>query len=191
MDQDLATERLEIRLTPTEKAYLNDAAKKKGLTITDYIKVSSIHRPKTNTEMHKLYKEIMRSKKLRVKQILNRRESYMLYVDKNGLRRVLEAARFSQFHTGKIDMIEIRRLINNIKEMYELFPDDIKTIKRGAMLELENCKDKNYLMQKLKTTVKQMEQVKEKHEKMIQGSSLKTIIDYSEKNVQKKKEVQN
>jgi hypothetical protein len=183
MKENVATERMELRLTPQEKAYIHDRAKQMGLSMNQYIKVMAIQEEKPNCDLYQVYQIIKRNVELSRQQALIKQESYLMYIDKNGLKRVLEAARFSQFHTGDINMAEIRRIIKNFMDLFDTFPDDIKEIKAKGMKELQHCGIKNYLIKKLKITDQQMKSVKEQHDRMVQGASIKALVSHSESKV--------
>lgn len=176
------TERIELRVTSAEKSFLIDMAKLNKISLSQYIIASIIQNPKnTNKEIMNIYNQIIRNIDLGKQISINKAKSFYMYVDKNALRRIFDSARFSLFHFGDINMDEINIILDGYQKVIDLFPEDIQKVKQQSIKELFHCRNKNYLIQKLKLTNRQMGQTKSSHSKELAFVSRKNVIEHGEK----------
>jgi len=180
MSDRLRDFRIEIRLTLEERSFLIESAKKLGLSLSDYIRVMTIKEPKSDSKLLEIYQKIIKYSRYILSFKENKRTSFYLYLDKNGMRRIIDSARFSQYHNGKINMNEIKLIIKNIKNVYDQMPDEIKELKKESMKEIENCAIEKYLITKLKMNYNQIIDIQRTHNNYINETSTKLLKDSSE-----------
>jgi len=180
-DRNKRYNRIEVRLNNEEREFIWTQSKKLKISVSDYIRCTSIQKPTTNDE---LYNVIIRKAKLSKAVNDAREKSFHLYFDKNAMRRIIEAAKFSQYHTGKVNMKEVQYIIKTFETIYAQFPDEIKEIKSQAFKIIQNCGNQNYLIEKLKITDKHLAQIENSHLKTIESTSNKNILEHVERKEQ-------
>ena len=166
-------EDIRLRLSPDEKELVGILAQRHGLSIQAYCK-SSILRGDPDKRVMALYNKVVKYKALMTKSMDFKKKSWFLYVDRNAAQRIYMAAKGSLYLTGKINMEEIRYIIKEFTEIYDLLPVELQEIKKDSFKEIKNMGVKSYLMDKIKAV---------EHDTQKGKHSMKVLIDVQEKRV--------
>lgn len=186
-DSGLKLARIEFRLSHVEKSILWDIIKKEKISISDYLRGLILTQAKIDPDLKDKYEAALKAITRTVAQAEARQKSFYMYIDKNCLRRINEAARFSLHSTGSINMVEIRAIIKNYKTIFDELPDEIKLIKSSSFKEVERCSELNYLTNKLNLNPSRLAKIQQSRHQSIKEISLENI---QQNRIQKKEDGQ-
>ena len=145
------SKRVNLRLTEGQYEYFKKRAVAQKMTLTDTIIFGALN-GEVEPELRKIQDEIIITEKYRAKTKLTKTKSFMLYCDRNVLRRIFYSVQTSIALTGHPNMKEVKSIIKDFNSLILFMPEDLKEIKENAITEINCLVDEDYLLKKMKMT---------------------------------------